>query len=730
MRFQSILLAPAALLAFSTIAAAQTSTPPPPVAYRVEVSGNVTTPADNGNVQFNAEAINRPLNAIVSVTYRGTGNIAITRVELTGATDFTVTGLPSPDQLFQVNEGFSMTVRYTPQNGTRQTAAIRLFTTETPNTGRAVNSSTGLNLTGVAPDFAFTYLPPPTSNATPIVAGGTIAFPATGVKETATATVIVANRGTGPGNVGAISNTGAAFSLASLQTPPVTVDPGRDLRFQVRYSPTVIENSTGTVSIEFVERLVTFALSGSSTGAVYSYDVINGSTTVALQPGATVAVPDIITGEKSSVNIRVRNTGNADARVTTVAVLGTGFTLTDAPFVPFTLAPGAAVTFAVTFAPTTPGRATGRLRVGDDTFELVSNGLGSNLTYTYVAGPVTTTVANGGSIIFPAAAAGATSSVRFVITNNGTSPAPVNSVGVVSTGTTFATAGLPALPASIAPNQTLAFNLMFAPTTTGTLTGTLRVDSLTFTLSGLGNPPPALPAYSFTGASGAQQPAQQPAIGLSLGATYPLTLRGTLTLAFNSEVFANDPAVQFATSGRTVNFTVPAGQREAVFQNNQTTVRLQTGTVAGAIVLTPSFTTDGGIAVTPTDPPALTLPVAQAAPRVLSVQVTARTAAGFQVLVTGYSTARQITQVDLNFTPVSGENVPTTRVTIPAETTFNAWYQSAAAGAFGSQFTATIPITLTGEVVGAANLGETLKSVSVTLTNRLGTSPAVSADIL
>jgi hypothetical protein len=727
MRSNNLILIPAALLALAATAGAQTTTAPPPVAYRVQLLGVATTPAEGGTVQFNAEALNRPLDAAVTVTYRGTGNISLLRAEVTGATDFTALGLPATDQLFLPNESFTFTIRYVPTNSTRQTAAIRLFTTETPATGRAISSSTGLNLTGVAPEFVFSYLPPPTSNATPIAPGGTIAFPATNVRETASATVVVLNRGTGPGNVGVISNTGAAF--ASLANPPVTVEAGRDLRFQVRYSPTVIENSTGSLSAEFIDRTVTFSLAGSSQGAVYSYDLISGSTTTALQPGATFAVPDVVVGEKSSVSVRVRNTGNADGRVTAIAVAGTGFTLTDSPFVPLTLAPGATATLSVTFTPTTPGRATGRLRVGDDTFEIVSNGLGASLTYSYVAGPVTTTISSGATINFPAAPAGGTSTVRFVITNTGTSPAAVNSVGVVTTGTVFAAAGLPALPATIAPSQTLAFNLTFAPTATGTVTGTLRVDGQSFTLSGLGNQPPVLPSYSFTGASGAQQPAQQPAVGLSLGATYPLTLRGTLTLAFNSEVFSNDPAVQFATSGRNVSFTIPAGQREAVFQNNATSVRLQTGTVAGSIVLTPSFTTDGGINLTPTDPPSLSLAVAPAAPRILAAQVTARTATGFQILVTGYTTARQITSIDLTFTPVSGENVPTPRVTIPAEPSFNAWYQSAASTAFGSQFTVTIPITLTGEVINATNLGETLKSVSVTLTNRLGTSPAVSTDI-
>ena len=226
-----------------------------------------------------------------------------------------------------------------------------------------------------------------------------------------------------------------------------------------------------------------------------------------------------------------------------------------------------------------------------------------------------------------------------------------------------------------------------------------------------------------------QQPGQQLGVGLSLAQVYPLTLRGTLTLAFNSDVFANDPAVQFAVGGRTVNFSIPAGQRDAVFATNQSQVRLQTGTVTGSIVLTPSFQTDGGIILTPTDPPALTLSVAPAAPRLLSLQITGRTTTGFQLLVTGFATSRQITQIDLTFTATSGENIGSSKVTIAAEPSFNAWYQSTASAQFGSQFTATIPITLSGDVVNVTTLVETIRSVSAVLTNRTGASTAVSVDL-
>ena len=55
-----------------------------------------------------------------------------------------------------------------------------------------------------------------------------------------------------------------------------------------------------------------------------------------------------------------------------------------------------------------------------------------------------------------------------------------------------------------------------------------------------------------------------------------------------------------------------------------------------------------------------------------------KTAAGLSVIVTGYAASP---------------------ITLPVELSFNAWFQSTASAALGRQFTATIPLTLTGDVL-------------------------------
>jgi hypothetical protein len=271
----------------------------------------------------------------------------------------------------------------------------------------------------------------------------------------------------------------------------------------------------------------------------------------------------------------------------------------------------------------------------------------------------------------------------------------------------------------------LGFDITFSPSTLGVTTATLRIDSQSFILSGAGNAPPPLPPLQFDGASGAQEPLQQPAIGLTLARPYPLTLTGTLTLVFNSDVFAADPAVQFATGGRTVTFTIPANTTRAVFPNNATSIRVQTGSVAGAITITPTIgASDGGINLTPASPPSVSLTVAAGAPRILSAVVSARTANSITLLINGYATSRSVTSMELNFTPTTGENVATTRLTVPLESAFLGYYQSATAAPFGSLFSLSVPLTFAGDLKAVTQLSDTIQAMTVTLSNRLGASPA------
>ena len=174
---------------------------------------------------------------------------------------------------------------------------------------------------------------------------------------------------------------------------------------------------------------------------------------------------------------------------------------------------------------------------------------------------------------------------------------------------------------------------------------------------------PALSSVSMDGLPDPANAADQPAFSVSLAASYPVQLTGQIVMTFTADaaVAIDDPTVQFATGGRTVNFTIPAGSTTGVFSTGQ--MALQTGTVAGTITLNLSLQSAKG-EVTATS--ARTLHVLRAAP-VASMLRVVHTAAGFELHITGYSTPRQLTQAVVGLTPCGGEQPANHATDYPAD---------------------------------------------------------------
>ncbi len=231
---------------------------------------------------------------------------------------------------------------------------------------------------------------------------------------------------------------------------------------------------------------------------------------------------------------------------------------------------------------------------------------------------------------------------------------------------------------------------------------------------------PSTPQLSVTGLFVTASPALQPTFGVRVEAPYYQTITGTITLTFEPIAVnqLDDPAIQFSTGGRTLNFTIPAGQTSA-FPTNPPSI--QVGNVAGRIYVTLDPIITGGYDITPIHwPPSGVVFIPLVPPKMNAVQLV-KVSGGFNVVVTGYSTPRQVTQAVFTFTPTAGANLQTTQVTVPVESVFTTWYTGSTSLQFGSSFVYTQPFTVQGNVSDIA-------SVSVTLTNDSGTSAAVSAN--
>ena len=320
---------------------------------------------------------------------------------------------------------------------------------------------------------------------------------------------------------------------------------------------------------------------------------------------------------------------------------------------------------------------------------------------------------------------------------------------VVSQGVTISTAAaLPGATAGTAYTLTLAASGGTAPYTwsvaSGSLPAGIVLNATTGTLSGTPGAAgtynftiqvtdaaklaatkvltlivalPSAPALTINGLPASLGALQQPAIDVSMSAPYPVTITGTLTLTFNpaGPNPADDPSVQFSTGGRSVAFTIPANSTHAVFASP---LALQSGSVTGTISLSVASWQAGASPFPKSDATAQSQ-VLPAVPTVASVSMV-DTSGGFQVQIAGISTTRELTQATISFKAAAGSNLVTTQLVVPLGPGSQAWFQSAAAAAYGGQFSLTLPFTVSGgtNVVG---------SVSVILSNSVGDSPAGSS---
>jgi len=288
--------------------------------------------------------------------------------------------------------------------------------------------------------------------------------------------------------------------------------------------------------------------------------------------------------------------------------------------------------------------------------------------------------------------------------------------------TVAASGGLPpyrwsasGLPAGITINATTG-QISGRPTAAGNFTPAITASdnalaniSDRFTLNI--NLPPA-PNVTLSGLPNPVAPAQQFPLSITLSDTFAAPITGQAILTFAPESGPTDRTVQFASGGTTATFNIPAGSTTI-----DAPLAVQTGTVAGTITVSLRLLA-GGIDITPTPAPAITAQIARAAPVIRSATMS-RSGSTVTVVVTGYSTAREVTQAVFAFSAASGQTLQpsASSLTIDVNALFGTWFQDPNNSQFGSQFILTQPFTITGDA-------NAVTATIVTLTNRVGSATA------
>lgn len=232
--------------------------------------------------------------------------------------------------------------------------------------------------------------------------------------------------------------------------------------------------------------------------------------------------------------------------------------------------------------------------------------------------------------------------------------------------------------------------------------------------------PPTFPTVSVSGGEGSTvSPLGTKSFTIVLPAASSSSSSGSLGLQFTGNAVnpvTTDPEVSFV-SGTTpvpnVTFSFPPGQTQAVLSPAGATV--QAGTVAGTVsVLITSYQ-----GVTPPNQILGTVTIPRIAPQITNIKLANKTASGFDVCVSGFSTSRDMTGVTYQFNGSGQGTLQTAQLTAGASLVglFTSWFQSSSSVASGGQFLLDQTFNITGPDTAIGSISVTLQNASGTITS-------------
>ena len=264
--------------------------------------------------------------------------------------------------------------------------------------------------------------------------------------------------------------TGTGFSISGA-TFPLTLSPGQSVTVNANFAPQSAGTMGGSLLFNGPQLVIPLSGTGTSPGQLTANPA--SLTFGSVQVGGNLTLSDSFT-----------NTGGSTVTISQVSVAGAGFAVSGLN-VPFTLNPGASVTFSGLFTPQAAGNVSGSITV-------VSNA-GSNLTVALTG----TGTAQGQLTLTPTSSNFGNTTVGTSASQTGVLSASGTSVSVSSaslSGAEFSLSGI-SLPVTIPAGQSVPFTLTFAPQATGSATAVLSIssnasNSPTGNLSGVGTSPP------------------------------------------------------------------------------------------------------------------------------------------------------------------------------------------------------------------------------------------------
>jgi len=303
-----------------------------------------------------------------------------------------------------------------------------------------------------------------TSNANPTpqdevqITPALLTFPNVSVGQQATQVATLTNTGSKPVSITQLSVSSNEFTATGIATP-LTLGPGQSRQFKVSFKSSTAGTISGTLS----------AMTSRGDGSTKVKLKGNSGKTASQLSLSTTSLKygNVLVHGSSTQAVSLKNSGSSDVNISQLNVSGAGFSVSGVA-VPFTLPAGQSAALQATFAPATAGAATGSVTIASDaqttSSSVALSGTGVNATYTMLLNPT--------SVAFGNLNVGSTTKQTVQLSNTGNTSFTVTQVTAAGAGVSVS--GL-AVPATIAPSQSVPLTVTFAPTAGGAVAGGLTV---------------------------------------------------------------------------------------------------------------------------------------------------------------------------------------------------------------------------------------------------------------
>src|SRR5215472_11061153 len=355
--------------------------------------------------------------------------------------------------------------------------------------------------------------------------------------------LVVTNNGNATVLLDQISCSSPGFVISG-PTLPLSIGARQSVSFQVVFEPAAASAFVGNITV------VTGKHAGASSSIPVSGTGVAAASTVTylVTPSAgSVSFGNLLVGSSASQSLLLTNSGTGSVTVSQVAVTGSGYSVSGFSGA-VSLAAGQGLSLAVNFAPASTGSVAGSLSV----VSTATNSPAISLSGTGVQ-PLLSVVPS--SVNFGNVTVGVSNSQTMTIQNPGTATLTLTQATLAGTG--YGMSGL-ALPLSLAPGGSKAFNISFAPASANNLSGSLSLASDAPTS-------PTTIAFSGTGIAGVQTLSVNPTslsfgsltTGTSTSQSVTLTNTGNSTVTI-SQITASGTG--FSTAGASLPVSLAAAQ--------------------------------------------------------------------------------------------------------------------------------------------------------------------------